>query len=206
MILLSLKSKNCSADNLIVSVSLNNADPSYQNNDFDRPVDVSIFEVPNDSSEFGQSKSLPLSENSTPWLDANDFAGSIVGSFAASQEGDVQWESGGTEMQQEYQAGQPDGKVTMLSNAFLPFPPNLIPPFMQVLEPSCPAGKKPFCCSGGKAANNIGKGCGECTIIPLRSVFGPLSDFLPSLLSVQGLLTTGSVFSNTLLCVAKDSW
>lgn len=164
VILLSLRSKDCSGENLIVSVSLNNGDPSYQSHDFDSPVDLSIFEIPNDSSEFGQPKPLPLSDSLTSRLGSNDFAGSIVRNFAASQEGDIEFGFEDTGMQQEYQVEQPGSRATMFSSGF---PPTLIPPFIQVLEPSCPAGKKAFCCSGGKAANNIGKGCGECMIISL---------------------------------------
>lgn len=167
MILLSLKPKNCSDTSLIDSVSLNIGDPSYQSSDSDHPVDVSIFETPYDSSGFGQPKYLPLSDSSTPWLGVNGFTGSVGRNFADSQEGDVSFAFDGTEMQQEYQVEQPDGKAAIFSEGSLPSPPTLIPPSIQLLEPSCPNGKKAFCCSGGKAAGNIGKGCGECMILPL---------------------------------------
>lgn len=167
MLLLSLKLKQRSDTSLTEPVPLNSGDPSYQSTDFDRPLDKSIFEIPDDSSDFGQPKALPLSVSSTPWLGANGYTDSFSQSFAASQEDDIQLGFERAEVQQEYQVEQADGKTVMFSDGFLPVPPSLTPPFIQILEPTCPVGKKAFCCSGGKAAGNIGKGCGECMTLPL---------------------------------------
>ena len=146
----------------------NPSDVFYQSTDFDRPVDTSRFESPFDSPRYGLSRSpLELSGTSTPWIDAIGSAVSTGPSVPASQAGDVQLNFDGTDfLQADYPIGQGDDKIAMVpeSSLAMPFPDVPLP---QILEPTCPAGKKAYCCSGGKAANNIGKGCGECIPSPL---------------------------------------
>lgn len=162
------KSKRIRNQSLIKLVPLIPGNPSNifsQSTDFDRPVDTNIFESPFDSPDNGLSKSsLELSGTSTPWIDANGLVGSTGQSVPASQAGDFQLSFDGTEFPPaDYQVEQADDKIAIVpeSSVAFPFPfPEL--PLPQVLEPTCPAGKKAYCCSGGKAANNIGKGCGEC--------------------------------------------
>ena len=185
ILLLSLKPKNRSDTSLIDSVFLNTVDSSYQNSDPDYPVDDNIFEIPFGSLDFGQPSSFRWSDSPIPWIDANGLTESFDQNVVVSPEGDAELSFDRSEIEQEYQVEQADGENVMFSEAalsFLPLPPLPrvpTPPYIQILEPSCPGGKRPFCCSGGKAADNIGKGCGECTTFPFESMLAS-SASLPS--------------------------
>ena len=126
--------------NLTDPVPLNPDDISYQGSDSDPPINTDLFKASFDSSEYGQSNLLvDLGGSSTSWIDANDLAGF---------------------QQQDIPIEQANDKVAVTMEDFIPFP---LPQLKELLEPRCPAGKRAYCCSGGKAANNIGKVCSECT-------------------------------------------
>lgn len=128
--------------------------------------DSNLFEIPSDSSDLGQSKSpFDLSASSGPWTDANLLADSNSMTSAFPDQNLPTFQA--NDILPGFPIGQADEKIAITPDDFNPFP--FPPPVLrELLEPKCPAGKRVYCCSGGKAANNIGQGCSECMIFAVE--------------------------------------